>query len=263
MRLVLLGDPVAHSFSPAIHNAALVACEIEGTYEARRVDESGLRVAIDEVRYGALDGANVTMPHKAAAFIECERLSPDALRVGAVNTLLADRGRVRGHNTDIAGVREVWRSAQLSSRAPILLLGAGGAAAAAAIASSGHHLHVATRRREAGQALLDRVRIPGDVVPWGEPVPGAVVINGTPLGMHGEHLPEGLLDEAAGLFDMAYGASPTPAVRLARSSGLPVATGWDMLLAQAAVSFTLWTGREAPLDVMAAALQGAGNGPID
>ena len=94
-------------------------------------------------------------------------------------------------------------------------------------------------------------------------MPGAVVINGTPLGMHGEHLPEGLLDEAAGLFDMAYGASPTPSVRLACSAGLPVATGWDMLLAQAAGSFTLWTGREAPLDVMTAALRRAGNSPVD
>jgi shikimate dehydrogenase len=90
-----------------------------------------------------------------------------------------------------------------------------------------------------------------------------VVINGTPLGMRGEHLPQGLLDKAAGFFDMAYGTSPTPSARLARSAGLPVATGWDLLLAQAAASFILWTGRDAPVDVMTAALRGAGNAPVD
>ena len=79
MRLVLLGDPVGHSRSPAIQNAALSAVGIEGTYEARRVDEAGMVVAVDEIRYGRLDGANVTMPHKQVAFELADRVAEAAL----------------------------------------------------------------------------------------------------------------------------------------------------------------------------------------
>jgi shikimate dehydrogenase len=261
VRLVLLGDPVEHSLSPAIHNAAMAACGIEGSYEARAVDRAGLRAAIDEVRYGALRGANVTMPHKEAAFLDCERPSAEAMQAGAVNTLVADQGRVRGHNTDITGVREAWMEAELPEGAPVLLLGAGGAAAAAAIAVSGVDLHVASRRPDSGRALLARIRVAGKVVPWGKPVPSAVVVNATPLGMAGEELPAGLLDRAVGLFDMAYGSRSTPAVGEALTAGMPVATGPDMLLAQAIVSFELWTGRKAPRDVMAAVLQAAEQHP--
>jgi shikimate dehydrogenase len=89
-------------------------------------------------------------------------------------------------------------------------------------------------------------------------LPGAVVVNATPVGMRGEALPTDLVAASSGLFDMAYGSGPTPAVRLARELGLPVADGPDMLLAQAAASFAIWTGVDPPLDEMRAAL---GQGP--
>ena len=107
MRLVLLGDPVGHSRSPAIHRAALAAAGIEGRYEARRVDAAGVYRACAEIRAGDLAGANVTMPHKRTAAAAADRLAPEAARCGAVNTLVAEDGEVVGHNTDVGGLRLV------------------------------------------------------------------------------------------------------------------------------------------------------------
>jgi len=257
VRLVLLGDPVAHSRSPAIHAAALRATGLEGSYEAVRVDETGLRAAIDRLRHGGLTGANVTMPHKEAACRLADRITGRALRTGAVNTLWASEGQVWGDTTDVDGVLAAWRVAGLPVEAPVLVLGAGGAAAAAVVALDGRSLHVTARRPERAAELLDRTRIGGSVVPWGVPVPGAVVVNATPIGMTpGERLPAAVLEEAAGLLDLAYGPAPTAAVAAARRRGLPVADGLTMLVEQAAASFERWTGRPAPREVMERAARG-------
>jgi shikimate dehydrogenase len=255
VRLVLLGDPVAHSLSPAIHRAALSATGIAGTYEARAVDASGLGGAIAEMRYGALQGGNVTMPHKQLAFAECDLVSDDALRTGAVNTLVAEAGSVRGHNTDVFGVRYAWAHRSLPD-GPVLVLGAGGAAAAALVALDGRELFVSARHPGAASSLIERTRATAASVPWGTGIPG-VLVNATPIGMHGEELPSSLIDSATGLLEMPYASGTTPAEARAVSAGLPVSSGVDMLLGQAMASFTLWTGRDAPEDAMREAIEGA------
>ncbi len=204
MRLVLLGDPVEHSRSPAIQSAALEASGIEGTYVARRVDTAGMVVAVDEIRYGRLDGANVTMPHKELAFELADRVSEGALRSGAVNTLVRSAGEVWGYNTDVDGIQAVWASAGFPDVAPVLILGTGGAAAGALVAVAERIVMISGRRPEAAADLLARVRIDGTVVPWGTGVEGAVVINATPLGMKGESLPDEVLTNASGFFDLTY-----------------------------------------------------------
>lgn len=250
MRLAVLGSPVAHSLSPAIHNAALEAVGIPGGYVARDVDEAGLVEAIRELRSGTLDGANVTMPHKAAAFELCDRSEADGRRARAVNTLVPVAGSVVGHNTDVGAVRAAWEWAGLAEEGPVLVLGAGGAAAAALLALEGRPITIGARRPEAAAAVLESVGVAGRVVDFGTPVPGATVVNATPIGMLGEPLPEPVLAECAGLFEMAYGAGPTPAQRTVAAASLPVSSGAEMLVAQAAAAFRLWTGREAPLPVM-------------
>ena len=257
MRLVLLGDPVGHSRSPAIHQAALAALGLEGTYQARRVDEAGVYRACAEIRGGMLHGANVTMPHKRTAAAAADRLAPEPARCGAVNTLVGAGGEVVGHNTDVGGLLLAAEWAGIPSGAPVLLLGAGGAAAAALIALEGRRLAIAARRPGAGGNLARALGIPAIEVAWGSAVAGTVVVNATPLGMQGEPLPAGLVEEAAGLIDMPYGASATPAVALGRRRGLPVADGLDLLVAQAALSFSIWTGREAPVEVMRRAASAA------
>lgn len=253
MRLVLLGDPVAHSRSPAIQRAALAAAGILGSYEARRADAAGVYRTCAEIRAGTLQGANVTMPHKAVAAAAADRLAPAAARCGAVNTLVGEQGEVVGHNTDVGGLLAVWQRAGMPAGAPVLLLGGGGAAAAALVALAGARPAVATRRPGAGQALAEALGVAATGVPWGEPLAGAVVVNATPLGMQGEELPPGVVESAGGLIDLAYGPEPTSAVVLARRRGLPVADGLDVLVAQAALSFELWVGRPAPMAVMEAA----------
>ena len=253
MRLVLLGDPVAESRSPAIQRAALAAAGILGSYEARRVDEAGVYLAGAEIRAGSLRGANVTMPHKRVAAAAADRLSPEAARCGAVNTLLGHQGRVVGHNTDGGGLLAAWERSGIPRGVPVLVLGGGGAAAAALVALAGVDLAVATRRRGAGASLAAALGVPAAEAPWGRPLPGAVVLNATPLGMHGESLPPGLVEASAALVDLPYGPEPTPAVALARRRGLPVADGLDLLVAQAVLSFELWTGVAAPRAAMEAA----------
>ncbi len=255
MKFAVLGDPVEHSLSPVIHNAAFAALSIDSAYIARGVDASGFAAAVDEIRYGALTGANVTMPHKDLAFSMSERPSEGALRTGAVNTLLLSRGHVHGYNTDIDGIEAAWEWNDLPSDGPVLVLGAGGAAAAAVVALSDHDLLVSARRPAAATDLVDRTRVAAQVIPWGEGVAGAVVVNATPVGMAGESLPAGVLDDVSGLFEMSYASGTTPAMRRVHDSGAPVAAGTDMLLAQAAASFQLWTDRTAPLAAMRSALE--------
>lgn len=253
MRLVVLGDPVEHSRSPAIHTAALAAVGIEGTYSARRVDDAGMALAVDEVRYGRITGANVTMPHKRLAFELADRTTEGAMRSGAVNTLTRSEGEVWGYNTDIDGIRAVWATREFPVDAPVLVLGAGGAAAGALVALADRSVAISGRRRNAAADLLEQTRAGGSVVPWAESLPGAVVVNATPLGMEGESLPEGVMAAASGFFDLTYASVESPSLRRAREAGLPTADGKDLLLAQAAVSFEVWTGIPAPAAVMRAA----------
>lgn len=255
MKFVVLGDPIEHSRSPAIHTAALAALGIDGTYSARRVDDRGMTEAVDEVRYGRLTGANVTMPHKQLAFELSDRVSETALRSGAVNTLVRRGGVVWGFNTDIDGIRAVWIDRELPPDAPVLILGTGGAAAGALTAVADRTVFVSGRRDDAARNLLERTRTPGTVVPWGTPIEGAVVVNATPIGMAGGALPEEILTVSSGFFDLTYGPIESPSARLVRDLGLPVADGKDLLIAQAALSFEIWTGVPAPVGVMREAFE--------
>ncbi|NNC91814.1 MAG: hypothetical protein HKN80_04920 [Acidimicrobiia bacterium] len=251
LRLALLGDPVEHSLSPRLHAAALDGAGIEGTYEARRVDVGGMESAVEEIRRGRLHGANVTMPYKGVAARLADVLEPDAARAGSVNTLLLRAGLVTGASTDVEGIRRAW--GQLP-HGPVLILGAGGAAAAALLALEGRTLSVAARRRAAAESLVSQTGVDASVAEWGEPMDGAVIVNATALGMQGENLPEGVLDSAAGLFEMPYGTARTPAVIAATAHGLPVVEGVEMLVSQAALSFELWTGVYPSLRAMRAAI---------
>lgn len=257
MRLAVLGDPVEHSLSPAIHQAAFQAEGIAGSYTARRVDAAGLEQAFDEIRRGDLDGANVTMPHKHLAAELCDVLAPEAARTGAVNTLVRVGSSIVGHNTDVAGVTTAWWWASLPTDGPVLVLGAGGAAAAALVALEQRALTLSARSQRRAAALLELIGVAAGVVAWGEAVHGAVVVNATPVGMHGEPADAEVVAGASGWFEMAYGSGSTPAVAACRDRGLPVSEGPDMLLAQALEAFRLWTGRSPDAATLRAAMMAA------
>jgi shikimate dehydrogenase len=238
VRLAIFGFPVRHSLSPAMHRAALRRVGIEGDYVTREVDRDGFLAGVADLRDGALDGANVTMPHKMAAFAVCDEVTHQAHRVGAVNTLYVVDDVLKGENTDVLGVRTAWTSRQLPDEGPVIILGAGGASAAAQVALAGREQYVVARRPDLAAAVVGRIGSDAVVIEWGQPTPRGVVVNATSIGMHGEILPEFLLDSATGLFDMPYGDKPTRSVDAAR-----------MLVGQAVGSFNVWTGIEVDSSV--------------
>lgn len=244
-RLAVLGDPISHSRSPVIQTALLELSGLEGEYTAVRADEKVLAEAVDGMRRGVWDGLNVTMPLKGAAARLADRLSPLAELGGSVNTLVREDSSIVGHSTDATTFEDLFDSERFSSATSVLILGAGGSAAAALSAIRHRNVFVTARRPEGADLITGRLG--GTSLDWITPVPGAVVVNTTPIGMHGETLPVGILEHAAGLIDLPYGDETTPAVRSAHHLGLPVVDGHEFLLRQAMGSFKLWTGRDVGL----------------
>ena len=249
MRFAVVGDPVSHSRSPAIHRAAFLATGVEATYDAIEIASGDFGSVVAMLERGDLTGANVTMPLKSEAFDACEMVAPEASASGAVNTATHADGRLHGYNTDVDGVRHSIDRLQLDE-ASVLILGGGGAARAACVALAGRDLAVSTRRPGAAAEVLDRTGVEGREVSWETPITGAIVVNATPIGMHGEELPTRVVREASGLVDMVYGDRTSPAVRDAQRAEIPTSDGIDMLVGQAARAFEIFVGHPAPIDVM-------------
>ena len=258
MRFAVVGDPVSHSRSPAIHNAAFEALGIDATFNYRCVPFDRFADVVEDLRAGDLDGVSVTMPHKRNAYDATDSLSEQAIRTGAVNTIVVEDERLVGYNTDIAGVEHAIRSIENGSDATVLILGYGGAAAAALVAAEGRPIHVSGRDDSKTDLLIERVGVKAQAIAWGVPVPMATVINATPLGMAGEHLPDGVIERAGGFLDMTYGAQRTPSYSNALALGLPAADGLTMLIGQACKSFELFTGRVPSIFVMEQAARDRG-----
>ncbi len=249
MNFAVVGDPIEHSLSPEMHLAAFAFAGIEASFERWRVGPSGFPEVVSALRTGQLDGVSVTMPHKRNAYEAADDLSPEAARSGAVNSVVRAGAVLRGFNTDIAGVRHAFSLLGVQTEAPVRILGSGGAARAAAVALEGHTLLVSARRREAAAELATSTAVPAEWVPWDEGRAGCVIVNATPLGMHGEVMPPQLTEGAVGVIDMAYSDAPTPLVSDAIERAIPVADGIDMLAGQAVEAFRRFTGIRVPATV--------------
>ena len=259
----LLGDPVEHSKSARIQNAAFAACGLDLTYRAIRVTPQQLGPQL-RVLAQAGGGGNVTVPHKQLAVAWIDHPSDAVCRTGAVNTFWRGPHGVHGDNTDVAGFRAAaaHHGVPLEHRR-VLLLGAGGAAAAVLLAllQADARVTIVNRSAERARALAGRFAPSLPVQCATEPPlePFDVVINATSLGMR-PHDPLPLaverLPERAAILDLVYASGVTRWVRGARAAGFVAFDGAEMLLRQAAAAFTLWTDLPAPLEVMrAAALQ--------
>jgi shikimate dehydrogenase len=270
----IIGDPVEHSLSPAMHNAAFRRLRLDAVYVPFHVRPEDLAEAMAGVRALGIAGLNVTVPHKEAVVPLLDDLSAEARALGAVNTIVRRGARLLGHNTDSRGFRAALDAARVGvAGRSCLVIGAGGGARAVAAALAGAgcgELTVVNRtpRRAARLRRLIRRRR-GQifrVAPWSVladcGVLGRVdiVVNCTPVGLAGQGL-DTLAYEATRrtcLFvDLVYGAKPTPFLTRARGLGRRTLDGLGMLLHQGALAFTLWTGRDAPLAVMATALRQA------
>jgi shikimate dehydrogenase len=254
----IIGDPVGHSRSPAMHNAAFEALELDWVYVAFPVARGRGAAAVRAVTSLGLAGLNVTMPHKADAAAACDDLSPEATALGAVNTVVNADGALVGHSTDGDGfLRALDDEGIMPAGRHVLVVGAGGAARAIthALGRAGAHVTVVARRPEAARSAAS-LAPDGDAADFdGIAVEGFdVIVNATPLGMEGEAPPFDIAKLGAGQFvyDTVYPVE-TPLLRDARARGLRAAGGLGMLVHQGALSFSLWTGVDPPLDVMRAA----------
>lgn len=266
----VLGDPVDHSLSPRMQNAAFAATRLPHVYLRYRVPPERLAGALGEACRLGMGGLNLTVPLKEAALPLMSALTPAATRMGAVNTVTFRDGRLVGDNTDGAGFVAALAGRVSIARAPILVLGAGGSAraVAAALLDAGcPDLTIANRTPERAVALAAALRTSGATVRGvaladaGQALGPrtAAVVNTTSAGLANERIPLDPRRSAQGcLFvDLVYGHR-TPFLDGARRAGRPTMDGGPMLLHQGALAFTAWTGRRAPLGAMAAALRSAG-----
>jgi shikimate dehydrogenase len=256
----LLRHPLRDSLSPRMQNAAFEAAGLDWAYVALGVEPARLEEAVAGLVALGFRGANVTIPHKTVVLAYCDELDPVAERAGSVNTLVVRDGRVHGSSTDGQAVTDGVEA----EGARALVLGAGGAAQAVSTALVGAgcaSLRVASRTPERGHALAVRLRnvFPGRLVAADEAWPPTagdadLVVNATPVR-------DELLAEVAGVrqvVDLAYrpDGGETALIAAARSAGCErVVDGLDVLVGQGALSFERWTGQEAPVDVMQAAVR--------
>lgn len=252
MRFAVVGDPVDHSLSPTIHRAAYDALSLPHEYTALRTGEDAFDGVIRALAMGDLNGVNVTMPLKDAAFRGCAARSASAERTRAVNTVIVDASSITGDNTDVDGVIFAARTLDIPQDTPVTVLGSGGAARAALVAMEEREVHVVARTREKAARALAVTGVAGTIGTWDEDISESLVVNATPIGMTAEDecLPESIMGRAYALVDMAYGHGPTKAVERMSGAGRPVADGITMLVGQAVRAFELFTGQPAPTDVM-------------
>jgi shikimate dehydrogenase len=250
----VIGHPVAHSRSPAMHTAAYEALGLDREYVAIDVEPAVLDLFIGTLAADGFAGVNVTIPHKQAVIELCDELSDEARRAGSVNTVLVRDGGLRGETTDGAGL--LWALGEVEP-ADALVLGAGGAARAAvtALADAGWRVAVRARRREGAAALGVGVE------PWPPRKGARLVVNATPLGQQDAGtvpLPAELITPETIVCDLAYRGdlTPTPLVQAAAARGARAVDGLDVLVGQGIVAFELFTGVPAPVDVMRAAAWG-------
>jgi len=263
--LAILGDPVAHSISPEMQNAAIAGLGLNAVYVAFRVPAEGLAAALGTCAALGIAG-NVTVPHKANAVAAIPTLSPLAGRLGAMNTFWVEDGELHGDNTDVAGLRDVLRD--LDAPAPWLLCGTGGSARAvvAVAGAMGIPVLVRSRSAERGTAFCDWARgfDAGLTIAPDNGGDVGTAINATPLGLRSddpEPVPPDRLDGARAALDLVYQPGETRWVRACRNRGLAAVDGRELLLAQGVHAFErFFPGQRAPRELMRAAVRRALSG---
>jgi shikimate dehydrogenase len=255
-RLAVLGYPVGHSRSPAMHNAALAELGLgeEWSYEAIEVTPDAFAQRVGAMAGEGFAGANVTVPHKGAALALADELSETAREIGAANTLVFAGGEIRAENTDAEGLLRSLPSSPAGARA--LVLGAGGAARAVAWAllREGAAVEIWNRTSLRSQHLCEELG--GETVERPTQSSYDLIVNTTVVGLGGEdpfaELPLAAEGFATGqtVVDMVYGAEPTALLRAAEAAGATVVDGLEVLVQQGALSLETWTQRPAPLDTM-------------
>ncbi|MEW6447061.1 MAG: shikimate dehydrogenase [Bacillota bacterium] len=271
----IFGDPVAHTLSPAMHNSAFAALGLNFVYLPFHVTKDGLGAAIAAVRALGIAGVNITVPHKEDVLPYLDEISEDARIIGAVNTIVNRGGRLTGYNTDGSGFLRAIREEGFETRgADAVVLGAGGAARAVCVAlgkAGVRRITIFNRTYRRASSLAEHVAkatgAEAEAFSWEElETSGAAAIRAagivaqtTSLGMHPQEnekppVPGGIFHKGQLVVDLVYNPPQTGFLRAAAAGGAATQNGLAMLLHQGAAAFELWTGREAPVEIMRQAL---------
>jgi shikimate dehydrogenase len=263
---MIIGDPIEHSLSPQIHNAAYRALKIDDSYryEARQVRSDELAAFMDEVRRDGILGISCTAPHKVAVMSYIDEIDSVAAKIGAVNTVVNESGTLKGYNTDWLGaVLPLEQLTELRGK-QVALLGAGGAGRAIAygITDRGAHLTIYNRSPEKAQELAQEFGADAGTLGNPEAIRDMdIIINATSVGMSPDNeetpLPQEFITGRHIVFDSIYNPYQTRLLREAAKGGAQIVHGTEMLLQQAVAQFKLYTGYDAPEEVMRTALEEA------
>ncbi len=263
----LIGDPVEHSLSPVMHNAAFKELHLDFVYLAFTVRKDELRNAIAGARSLQVHGLNVTMPHKTAIMKHLDEIDPTAKSIGAINTILNAEGRLVGYITDGVGAVKALNENGVSLKGKkMLLLGAGGAAKAIAYhaAQEVEELKILNRTAQKAKELAEALHKKFDKRISGNSLSSAtlkkeledadILVNATSVGMH-PNVDQSLVDSSwlrpdLCVMDIIYNPLETKLAKDAKSVGAKVISGIEMLIYQGVASFEIWTNHPAPVKVM-------------
>jgi shikimate dehydrogenase len=265
----IIGDPVAHSVSPAMHNAGFKELGLDYIYLPFRVERENLAGAIEGLKALGIRGLNVTIPHKVAIVPLLDELEPLAAKTGAVNTIVNDEGYLKGYNTDAGGfLRALLKRGIEPEGKKVVILGAGGASRAISftLAERGAEIVILNRKLEMDWA----VKLADNISQYSIKEARAmelrdenlslaleaadILVNTTSVGMKPDIdrslLPSGLLKPGLVVFDIVYNPLKTRLLLEAEMVGAEIISGIEMLIWQGALAFKLWTGVKAPLDIL-------------
>ena len=250
----IMGNPVTHSLSPAMHNGAFGALGLNKVYLPFAVQDVGQ--AMTGLRALGIKGVSVTIPHKQAVMEHLDSIDPVAKKIGAVNTLVISNGAIHGANTDWLGANRALSEKISLQNASVLLLGAGGSARAIGfgLLEAGASLTIASRTPEKGRELAKLLGCPWLPLAEAATCKADALVNATSLGMAPQQDILPIAQEALANFhvvmDIVYAPLQTRLLQEAELAGCQTINGLAMLLYQGAAQFELWTGLQAPVEVM-------------
>lgn len=265
----VIGDPIDHSLSPSIHNAAFKELGMDCTYIAYRIPRGELREGVESLKEINISGFNVTIPHKVGMMEYLDTASDECRLIGATNTVSNEDGLLVGYNTDMDGFLEPIRKRNIEiSGRNALVLGAGGAARAIVAGLARERIGritVANRTMHGAESIAgfaSELGIKADAVTLEEAgrIAGEYrfIVNSTSVGLRGERSPiltEGINSESV-VYDIIYMPINTDLISQSKKKSATVIYGYEMLLGQAAIAFEIWHGVKAPHEVMKKALLG-------
>jgi shikimate dehydrogenase len=243
----VVGDPVAHSLSPLIHNRWMAEAKLDAAYAALHMQSADAAADLKALARSGFSGLNITLPHKSAALEAASNASPEARRIGAANTLVRESGGWTAHNTDVEGFKLAFEHALQGQKARrVVLVGAGGAARAAALvlAELGVELAIVNRSKANAVALAEDLARGAETADLDQ-LPALaeradIVVNSASLGHAGAALPKLPAGSGRPFFDMTYGKPAAGILGAAQAAGWAPHDGLRMLVGQAAAAFRIW-----------------------